>query len=64
MNKKLSTIVVLAIVIVLAVILLRSNKPVEQSSDDNAAIQKDLEGLNEGDLNTEFQGIDKDLQSL
>ena len=64
MNTKKTTIIVLAIAVVLAIVLLRSDKTAEQSADTAESLQQELESLNVGDLETEFQGIDQGLQSL
>ena len=61
--KKLFYLVVAVAVVVLLVWLL--NRPaVEQPSDTSTAIQQEVESLDLGDLDKEFQGIDADLEKL
>jgi len=61
--KKLFYLVVAVAVVVLLVWLL--NRPaVEQLSDTSTAIQQEVESLDLGDLDKEFQGIDADLEQL
>ena len=67
--KKILTFIVIVIIIIIVYLLFRS--PVqapEQSetlgSDATGAINADLQVIDVGDLNQEFQAIDKDLQNL
>lgn len=69
MNKNIVIgIIVLAILVLGGVWLLQSNKeqsPVPlQPADTTGMIIKDADALNVGDLDKEFQDIDKDLQTL
>jgi hypothetical protein len=73
MNSK-KTILIVAALIVIAVIvyvvyqrdrgLQVDYSPATQESDTSSAITQDLEGVDLGDIDKEFQDIDKELNSL
>jgi lipopolysaccharide export system protein LptC len=75
-NKNIIVIIFSVIVLALLIWLLAVNKqstfqPLVENNDltapanDSAAtIDQDLQGINIGDLEQEFQGIDQDLNSL
>ena len=67
--KKILTFIVMVIVIVLAYLFFRSpakapEAPETLGSDKTNVITSDLEQVDIGDLDKEFQTIDQDLQSL
>ena len=73
-NKKTVLITVMSGVIVLGVLVwwMRQPQAPQQagvsptpvSDTESAAINQDLEGIDVGDLNAEFNAIDSDLQGL
>ena len=65
MNKFILWIIVAAVVLVGLWLLFSYTKPQPAvAPSENEQILSDLEGLNLGDLNTEFQGVDSDLNQL
>lgn len=73
-NKKTVLITVMAGVIVLGILVWWMRQPqvsqqteispIPASDVESAAIEKDLNGIDVGDLNAEFNAIDTDLQGL
>ena len=70
MNKNIIIgIIVVAIIVLAGIWLMQSNKGPEspvplQPSDTTGMIIKDADALNVGDVDKEFQDIDRDLQTL
>lgn len=60
--KKLIIIILLIVAVVGLVILLQKQAPKEL--DTTTSISQDLEGINLGELDKEFQNIDSSLETL
>ena len=66
MNKKTLLIIIIIAAIALLGFLLSGSPAVKPApaEDSTAAITKDLEGVDLGDLDKEFQDVNADLNSL
>ncbi|MEK7590464.1 MAG: hypothetical protein AAB454_02010 [Patescibacteria group bacterium] len=60
--KKLILIVILILIVVGLVVLLQ--KQTQKEADTTSAISQDLEGIDVGELDQEFQDIDSVLETL
>jgi len=66
MNKKTLLTIIIILAIALLVFLLSGSPAVTPApaEDSTAVITQDLEGLDLGDLETEFQDVNADLNTL
>lgn len=64
MNKKLYTIVAIVAVLSLIGFWWWSSRQAVEEPLDTSDINQELEGLNVGDINTEFEQIDQELDTL
>ena len=65
MNKKTLIILIIAALILIGLwIWQKPEAPAETTADTTAVINKELESLDVGDLEKEFQSIDADLNTL